>query len=329
MTICIDMGTSRICALVSGKGVVINEPNLAAIDSYTGEILAFGDALENVKGRNPASFTVQSSVENGRIVKYDLCEKILKFIIDRLCGERVFRPDIRITTHSGTDDLEERVLRDMLKSCGARSCEILSEGYCAAMGAGAGYTDKAGTCVLNIGAGKTDFALVAGGELISSLEVPFGGNLITQAVQNFAREKKLCEISFDEAEKLKLQLGSAMPSESDIAFTVSGKDTQSSLPRLCEISNTELFSVVTECLTPFTKELRSAFELIPPEFAEDIDKRGVILTGGCSNLSGISKYLSYALELDTVLTPEPGLCAVKGLDRSKIRGGLFKAGRHS
>ena len=315
-SVCIDLGSENLRVYTHKKGLLLDTSSLIAKDTATGKLIAFGSDVLSYLDKNPSSITISKPIVAGNIVSYDDCFLLVNEVINTICKKSILLPKIRANIKSECTELQKLTLMDIFNEVGARSIELIDEGFAAAMGANAGFYERKAFAVINMGAGKSEFAVLSGGQKVDSFNIEIGGNLITERIVEYVKDVKNCLIGFNTAEKAKLTLISATPKNVEVAVTVSGINTETKLPMVTELSSSDIFLLVSTTLNTLCDEINKNFSLVEPDLCSDIYMRGIALTGGMANIDGISRFISSRLGVDTNIIPNPELAVVKGLDRS-------------
>lgn len=318
--LCIDMGSDATRVLKHGHGVVYDFPTLLKTDTVTGSVIECAVSEKSEVNRLPYSVTLSAPVRNGKIEDFTDFEKLITAVTDKILGRNILKPEIRFAYPADTGELEILALKDALARSGAARTVVLNEGYCAAMGAGASFSGRDCFVVVNVGASKTVFCVLSYGDTVLCETIPIAGNSLNEAIISYASEIKNTVIAADEAERIKLLLCSAVPRKDLMALTINGKDKETGLPKLSEISSDELYPVTAGVLGILAGRIKNCFEKLSPELCGDMTTRSIVLTGGSANLPGIAEFLTRELSVDCIAASEPAYCVVKGLDRSLKNG---------
>ncbi len=332
MQIGIDLGTSTTVVYVLGKGIVLAEASVVAFDDDTKKIVAVGDRAKKMFEKNPEVIRVVRPMRDGVISDFSVTEKMLKTYIDRLCGMRIFKPSVIISTPSTVTTLERRTLLDAITSSGAGEACIMEEPLAAIIGAEIKINDPRGLLVADIGGGTTDIAVITMGNIAISNSIKTAGNAFDEAIQRYVRRERDILIGLSTAEELKKSIGCAYLPTEEIAVQCKGKKFIGGMPCNFEISSTEVYLSIREQIEKIAEAIRETIEVTPPELVADIYSSGLILTGGGAKIYGLEKLLSEKLQMKVRLAKEPELCVAKGLgyalnhmDFLKNNGYIFKA----
>ena len=314
--IAFDFGTSTVLAAVHGRGVKIKEPSVIAYDTFDDRIIAIGRDAYRMIGKAPDSITVVRPVREGTVYDYDAVEHMLRHYIQKLCGNRIFKPEVIISVPAGVSELEKRTVAELATKSGASKACVIEEPLAAAIGAGVDIHDHTGVLIVDIGGGTTDLAIVTGGCIAVSSSLGVAGKTFDEDICRFARREKDTVIGDVTAESVKKQVGAAKFPDAELAVRAVGKDYLSKLPRSIEISSTDIFLCIREHLEQIIEGIRLLLESTQPELNADILTNGIIVTGGGAGLRGIDEYIQNRLGLRTRCAEEPELCVVRGIDRA-------------
>ncbi len=308
----IDLGSSSIVITVPGKGVVVNEPSYVAYDTETEKIIYAGRRAYYLEGREPDGITVIQPIVNGAVTNYSIAQQMVKFFIDKVIGKSLFKPRVVASISALSTDVEKRTLVSVIITAGARSVCLVEEALCAAFGAGVDPLLPSGVFVIDIGGGTTDMAVVSQGCMNQMETLRIAGNHFDAEITKHMHDKYGILIGKRTAEDVKKNIAGAVLREEDVVMQVKGRDMITGLPGVAEVTGNELY----ECLKPLFEQLANSaialFERTSPQLMADITSDEVILTGGSSELYGIDKMFSQALNLDVTIAPRAELCVAKG-----------------
>lgn len=308
----IDLGTTSVIIYVTGKGVVLNEPSVVA--RYTGDekVIAIGSAALEMVGKNPESITVIKPMNDGVISDLTITDKMLRYYIQKICGNSIFKPRVVVCTPSTVTSLERRTILDAVTSAGAGSACLIEEPLAGAIGAGLDISKPYGTLVVDIGGGTTDVAVITMGSISVSRSVKFAGNKLDQAIIKFVRNKKGIIIGDRTAEDIKKKIGCAVPRTVEIAIAAKGKNYITGMPESFEISSDEVYRALRYPIKKICEGIKDVLEETPPELAADIASQGVLVTGGGSLLYGMADIIKRRTGVETVVADDPINCVAKG-----------------
>jgi len=308
----IDLGTANILVYVRGKGVVISEPTVVAMDIDTQKICAIGTEAREMIGRTPGNIRAIRPLSEGVIADYQITEEILKSFIKKVIGRnRLFRPRVVICVPSGCTSVEKRAVLEAAVQAGAKDVYLISEPIAAAIGCGLDIAAPTGNMVVDIGGGTTDIAVISlGGEVVSeSLRV--GGADFEEAIVRYIRRVHNLAIGDRTAEDIKIAIGSALPGRSK-QMSVRGRDLVTGLPATIELSSDDIYTSLEEPLRAIVDAIKRVLEITPPELAADIVNNGMVLTGGGSLLDGMVQLIQGETKVPVRLADDPLTCVARG-----------------
>jgi rod shape-determining protein MreB and related proteins len=309
----IDLGTANVLVYMKGKGIVLNEPSVVAINTDTNEILAVGEDARQMLGRTPANIIAVRPLRDGVISDYDITERMLKYFIRKTCGtSRFFRPRIMVCVPSGVTEVEKRAVREAATQAGGRDVNLIEEPIAAAIGAGLDISKPGGIMVMDIGGGTTDIALIALGGIVASTSIKVAGDKFDEAIIKYMRKKHKLYIGERTAEELKKSIGTAFSRTKEVTMQCSGRDLVTGLPREVTMTSNDMLEALDESLQQICEAAHSVLEKTPPELAADISDSGIILTGGGALLWGIDKRIKQRTGIKVTIAEEPTTCVAKG-----------------
>jgi len=309
----IDLGTANVLVYMKGKGIVLNEPSVVAINTDTNEILAVGEDARQMLGRTPANIIAVRPLRDGVISDYDITERMLKYFIRKTCGtSRFFRPRIMVCVPSGVTEVEKRAVREAATQAGGRDVNLIEEPIAAAIGAGLDISKPGGIMVMDIGGGTTDIALIALGGIVASTSIKVAGDKFDEAIIKYMRKKHKLYIGERTAEELKKSIGTAFTRSKEVTMQCSGRDLVTGLPREVTMTSNDMLEALDEPLQQICEAAHSVLEKTPPELAADISDSGIILTGGGALLWGIDKRVKQRTGIKVTIAEEPTTCVAKG-----------------
>lgn len=312
MHVGIDFGSTSTIMYVGGKGIVLDEPTMIAVDVESGIPIAIGNAAYTINGRTDETIDVISPIQSGIISNYTMAEHILRYYFQRLCGNSIFKPNVILTVPSGATNLEKRTFLDVAMRAGAGRVCLVEESLASAIGVGFESNTFSGQFIVNIGGGAVDVAVVSMGSLAVSKSVRVGGKSIDAAIQKYLRKERDILIGPQTAERLKICLGSALPRKEELAMMANGKSGLDNMPISFEVTSTELFSCIHDQLDAMVHGIKSVLEITPPELVGDISENGIVVTGGTSLLFGMQGYLESETGIEVKLAEDPMYSCVSG-----------------
>ena len=310
----IDLGTSNVLIYARGKGIVLNEPAVVALERDTRSIRAIGTEAHRMIGRTPSSIAALRPLREGMVSDFELTSSMLHYFVTQVIGKRMFaRPRAVLSLPSGVNEMEKRSISAIMFEAGARRTQLLDRPVAAAIGAGINITDAYGSMIVDIGAGMTDIAVLSLGRVIVSDAAKLGGDHFDDAIIRYLRRKHNLLIGERTAEELKIDIGSARMRGVKLEMDACGRSLVSGLPRAVTVSSEEMIEALDEPLRDLMSALHRMIERTPPELASDIFDEGITLSGGGAQLFGLDGVISDQLKIRTTLADEPDLCVAHGL----------------
>ena len=308
----IDLGTATIIINVKGKGIVLKEPSVVAIDKDSGKVLATGFEAQRMLGRTPDNIVAVRPLRDGVISNYEITEQMLKFFIKKVCNHFIFKPRIMICVPSLITEVEERAIYDVAKQAGARKVYLIEEPIAAAIGAGIDITLPNGNMVVDIGGGTTDIAVISLKDTAVSTSIKVAGDKFDDAIIKYVRKKYNVLIGERSAEKVKISIGCVYPRETKDTMQVKGRSLMTGLPKMLELTSDEMLDALSEIGSEIVEAVHSVLERTPPELVGDIFTNGIVLTGGGSLLYGIDKLIAERIGIHTFVADDPVTCVARG-----------------
>ncbi|MSQ61928.1 MAG: rod shape-determining protein [Dehalococcoidia bacterium] len=311
----IDLGTANTLVLVRGRGIVINEPSVVAIDRSTKRVLAIGAEAKRMLGRTPANIIAVRPLKDGVISDFEITEKMLQYFI-RSVHERfgfgLPRPRVVVGIPSGVTEVEKRAVHEATLNAGARVAYLIEEPMAAAIGAGLAIMEPGGRMIVDIGGGTTEVAVISLGGVVVSTSIRVAGDEMDQDIAVYARQVHNMLIGERTAEEIKIAAGSAFPMEEEIVVTLRGRDLATGLPKSVEVSSVEMRDALSGSIAAIVEAVRSTIEITPPELVADLMTQGIALAGGGALLHGLDRRLAQDTRFPVYVADEPELCVVRG-----------------
>ena len=312
----IDLGTATTLVYVRGRGIILNEPSVVAIEKKTEKVLAVGIDAKKMLGRTPGNISAIRPMKEGVIADFEMAEKMLRHFIEKAHNRRTFvRPRIIIGVPSRITQVEQRAVRDSAELAGAREVYLIEEPVAAAIGAGLPITEPSGNMVVDIGGGTTDIAVLSLGGIVYSESVKVAGDRMDDAIMNYVKKKYNLLIGEHMAERIKVEIGSAYPYEEKKTLMVKGRDLISGIPRTLVLDDSEIREALYEPISTIVNAVKVALENTPPELAGDIIDCGIVLTGGGSMLWGMDTRLREETGLPIITVDDPLTSVVLGVGK--------------
>ncbi|MBO5670900.1 MAG: rod shape-determining protein MreB [Clostridia bacterium] len=312
----IDLGTASVLVYVKGKGIVVSEPSVVAIDTNTDRILKVGREAQQMLGRTPGNIMAIRPLRDGVISQYDVTLKMLQHFIRRACGSVLFKPRVIICVPSGITEVEERAVVDAATQAGARRTYLIEEPVAAAIGAGIDISMPNGNMVVDIGGGTTDIAVISLGGVVVSESIKVAGDKFDEAIIRYVRRKHNVLIGERTAEQIKMKVGGAWMREEPRMIEVKGRCLVQGLPRVVRISSMEMPDALEEPITAIVESVCSVIERTPPELVGDILYNGIVMTGGGSLLYGLDRLIANVTGLKTRVADKPVACVAIGTGKA-------------
>lgn len=309
----IDLGTTTTLVYLPGKGIVLNEPSVVAVSESDRKILAIGADAKEMIGRTPESIIAYRPMKDGVIADYKVTEAMLRYYIRKALGSwNFFKPDVIVSVPAGVTSTERRAVVEAALKAGARNAYVIKEPILAAIGAGIPIHEPRGHMIADIGGGTIDVAVISLGGIVASTSVKCAGNRIDQAIADFVKKTYNLAIGDKTAEDIKIEIGSAVPVEEELTMTIKGRDILSGLPRTATIGTNEIVRAIAKELREMIKAIRTVLQDTPPELAADIIDRGIIMTGGTSQLRHLPELVFRRTGVPAALANEAPFCVAKG-----------------
>jgi rod shape-determining protein MreB len=309
----IDLGTSNTLVFVESKGIVIDEPTVAAISIEDRKILAIGEEAKEMIGKVPENIVAKRPLREGVIASYRLTEAILKYFINKAVGKvRLFKPEVMISVPAGITTVEERAVIEAALSAGAGKVYLLPEPIAAAIGAKLPINTSAGNMIVNIGGGTTEIAVISMNGIVAFNSARVAGDKLNEAIINYIRKEKGLLIGDQMAERTKLTVGSAVKVEEPLEVEIKGRDGATGMPRSMIINSNDIVDALTPVLKQILSSIRVVLEKTPPELASDVIDRGMVLSGGTAQLRNIEELFTKAIGVPAHVVDDPIFCVVRG-----------------
>lgn len=309
----IDLGTANTLVFVPGKGVVINEPSVVAISLFENKVLAVGNEAKEMLGRTPDSIVASQPLRDGAIADYKVTEAMLRYFIGKVSGKfRFFRPEVVLSIPAGVTSTERRAVIDAALKAGAKTAYVVKEPILAAIGAGIPIHAAQGNMIINIGGGTSEIAIISLGGVVASASARVGGNRIDQAISDYIKRKYSLAIGDRTAEDVKITIGSAIVQVKEDHMEIRGRDLMGGLPKTITISSNEVTEAIQDELREIINVIRQVLQETPPELAADVMDKGMILSGGTSQLRYLDQLIAKTIGVPCYLADDPAFCVVKG-----------------
>jgi len=313
----VDLGTANTLVYVRGRGIVLNEPSVVAINNNTGGILAVGSEAKRMIGRTPGNIVAIRPLKDGVIADFDTTERMLRYFIQKVHRRRHFsKPRLVVCVPSGITGVEQRAVKDAGYAAGARKVYIIEEPMAAAIGADMPVHEPSGNMIVDIGGGTTEVAVISLGGIVTAQSIRVAGDELDEAVLQYVKKEFSLAIGDRTAEEIKIQMGSAWPMEEELTADIRGRDLISGLPRTIEITTEQVREAVAEPISAIVDAVKTTLDKTPPELAADIMEDGITITGGGALLGGLDQRLAHETGMPIRIADEPLYSVVIGSGRA-------------
>ena len=312
----IDLGTATVIAYVKGKGIVLREPSVVAVNNVTNEVLAVGGEARRMLGRTPGNIVATRPLKDGVISNYTVTEKMLKHFINKICGRFVFSPRIMICIPSQVTEVEKKAVIDAASQAGARRVYLIEEPIAAAIGAGIDISKPCGNMVVDIGGGTADVAVISLGGSVVSTSIKVAGDKFDEAIVKYIKKKYNMIIGERTAEELKINIGCVYPKIQDMEMEIRGRDLATGLPVSVVVKSSEMMEALEEPAMAIVDAVHSTLEKTPPELAVDISDRGIYMTGGGCLVDGLDKLIQEKTGINVMIAEDAISCVALGTGKA-------------
>ncbi len=309
----IDLGTANTLVFIPGKGVILNEPSVVAVSEIDNKILAVGNEAKDMVGRTPESIMAYRPMRDGVIADYRVTEAMLRYFFTKALGKwNIFKPDVMISVPAGITSTERRAVVEAAMKAGAKNAYIVKEPILAAIGAGIPIYEAHGHMIVDIGGGTTDVAVISLGGIVACTSVKCAGDRIDQSIIDYIKKTFNLAIGDKTAEMIKRDVGSAVLLEDELEMTIKGRDYLSGLPRSTTVKTNEIVKAISKDLKEMIKAIKTVLQDTPPELSSDIIDRGIIMTGGTSQLRNLTELVYRKTGVKAILAKDALYCVAKG-----------------
>ena len=318
----IDLGTATVLVYIKGKGIVLKEPSVVAMDTTTRRLLAVGKEAQRMLGRTPGHIVAIRPLRDGVISDYQMTERMLKYFLDKVCKRRLFKPRVIICVPSGVTEVEERAVIDAATQAGASRTYLIEEPIAAAIGANVDISKPCGNMIVDIGGGTTDVAVISLGGIVESTSIKIAGDKFDEAIVKYIRKKYNVLIGERTAEQLKLEIGCVFPimdergNPMNLSMQVRGRSLVSGLPKEISVTSSEMMEALEEPALNIIEAVKSLLEVTPPELVGDISERGIVMTGGGALLSGLDKLIEAQTCIKCFIADDAVSCVAIGTGKA-------------
>src|SRR6202522_2740935 len=308
----VDLGTANTLVYVRGRGIVLSEPSVVAIDQSTGEVYAVGLEAKRMLGRTPGSISAIRPLKDGVIADFDVTEQMLRHFIQKVHQHRFARPRVVVCVPSGVTGVEKRAVEEATLSAGARQAYLIEEPMAAAIGGGRPVAEPTGNMIVDIGGGTSEVAVISLGGIVVSQSIRVGGDELDEAIIAYVKKEFQLALGERTAEEIKMQLGSAFPLEEELRAEIRGRDLVTGLPKTVIISTEQIREAISEPVQAIVDAVKVTLDRTPPELSSDLMETGIVLTGGGALLAGIAARLEYETNMPIIVANDPLNCVALG-----------------
>ncbi len=309
----IDLGTATILVHVPEKGILIQEPSVVAVEAADNKIVAVGTEAKQMLGRTPDSIIAAHPLKDGVIANYRVTEAMLRHYLNKISGSiRLLKPDIMISAPAGITSTERRAVIDACISAGAKQAYLIKEPVAAALGANIPIATPSGTMIVDIGAGTTEVAVIALGDIVASTSVRVAGNRFDTDIANYIRKTYNLTIGEQTAEDVKIKIGALMPLDKDLTMEISGSNSVTGIPESILVSTSDVVNATKDTVSEIVGAIKVVLQKTPPELAADIMDKGIVMTGGSSKFRRVDELMTKIIGVPCQVADEPELCVVRG-----------------
>jgi rod shape-determining protein MreB and related proteins len=312
----VDLGTANTLVYVRGRGIVLSEPSVVAIDHASGEVHAVGVEAKRMLGRTPGTISAIRPLKDGVIADFDVTEQMLRHFIQKVHQHRFAHPRVVVCVPSGVTGVEKRAVEEATRNAGARDAFLIEEPMAAAIGAGLPVSEPTGNMIVDVGGGTTEVAVISLGGIVVSVSLRVGGDEMDEAIISHTKREYKLLIGNQTAEEIKLEIGSAFRMKDEVQAEVRGRDMLTGLPKTVIMSSEEVRHALEEPVTQIVDAIKSTLDKTPPELAADIMDRGIVLAGGGALLNGLDERLRHETQMPVQLAESPLTCVAVGSGRS-------------
>ena len=312
----IDLGTASVLVYVKGKGVVLNEPSVVAMDKNTGKLLKVGAEAQAMLGRTPGNIVAIRPLREGVISDYDMTEKMLREFIRKVTGFQLFKPRVLICVPSGITEVEERAVVDAGIQAGARRVYLIEEPVAAAIGAGIDISKPDGHMVVDIGGGTSDIAVISLSGVVESASIKVAGDQFNESIVKYMRRKHNVLVGERTAELMKMEIGCVFPKEQETSIEIKGRCLMTGLPKVITVTSTEMLEAFEEPVERILEAVHGVLERTPPELVADISNNGIVMTGGGSLVDGFDRLIEARTGIHTIVAEDAISCVAEGTGKS-------------
>lgn len=312
----IDLGTATVLVYIKGKGVILKEPSVVAIEKNANKVLAVGEEARKMIGRTPGNIVAIRPLRAGVISDYDVTEKMLEHFIKKACGNKKAAPRVVVCVPCEATEVERRAVEDAARNAGAKKVYLIEEPLAAAIGAGLDISRASGNMVIDIGGGTTDIAVISLGGMVVRESIKVAGDKFDEAIIRYIRKEHKLMIGERTAEDLKINIGSAYKKDEEVSMEIRGRDLITGLPKNITVNSTEMRSALQEAVNSIAECTHAVLEKTPPELAADIAEKGIVMTGGGALLDGLDKLIEEYTKVPVYVAENSVSCVALGTGKA-------------
>ena len=314
--VAIDLGTANTLIYVKGKGIVVREPSVVAVDRYTGKIVAVGEEANQMIGRTPDNIIAVRPMKDGVIADFDITQSMIKHFIRKSDVVGIMKPKVVVCIPSGITEVERRAVEEAVMQAGAKEVALIEEPMAAAMGAGLPVRRATGSMIIDIGGGTTEVAVISMGGIVSSRSIRVAGDALDNSIINYLKKNLGINIGDKMAEEIKVAIGSAYEDDDDENFGVRGRDVRTGLPKTVQVKESEVREAMRENIDEMLEAVKLTLEHTPPELAADVMEHGIMLTGGGALIKGLDRLLTSVTKIPAYVAEYPLDCVAVGTGKA-------------
>lgn len=308
----VDLGTANTLVYLKGKGIVLKEPSVVAVDSESGKVLAVGTDAKNMIGRTPDEVLVIRPMRDGVIADFDVTQAMLRAFIEKACPGGLLRPKVTVCVPYGVTEVERRAVSEAVMRSGGKNAYVIEEPMAGALGAELPVSEATGSMVVDIGGGTCEVAVVSFGGIVQSTSIRYAGDKMDEDVQAFVKLSKNVMIGERTAEEIKIGIGTAYPDGEEKTMTVMGRDLSTGLPRVLTVTSEEIRGALAPTIYKIIGAIKETLENTPPELSADIAKSGIVLLGGGANIPGLPELIREQTGISAYIAEHPEECVAIG-----------------
>lgn len=312
----IDLGTANTLIYVQGRGIVLREPSVVAIDKYEGKVVAVGREASEMIGRTPENIIAVRPLKDGVIADFEITQAMIRKFIKQANISSIFKPRVIVCIPSGITEVERRAVEEVVMQAGAKDVVLIEEPMAAAIGAGLPVNSATGNMIVDIGGGTTEVAVISLGGIVASKSIRIAGDALNSAIINYMKKEHSINIGDKMAEEIKIAIGSAFEDNEEGFFDIRGRDVSTGLPKTAQIKESEMREAMSENLEEMLDAIKMTLEKTPPELAADIMERGIMLTGGGALIKGFDRYITDGTHIPAHVAEYPLDCVAVGTGKS-------------